>query len=89
MKIYFDVCCINRPFDDQSQDRIHLEAEAILSILKNVDKGLWFSVSSDVVTIEIKKTFDPERRERLTSINNKAQSYICVDDKILNRTKNI
>lgn len=87
MKIYFDVCCINRPFDNQSQDRIHLEAEAILSILKNVDEGLWFSISSDVVTIEIKKTFDPERRERLTSINNKAKSYICVDDKILKRTK--
>jgi predicted nucleic acid-binding protein len=24
MKIYFDVCCLNRPFDDQSQDRIRL-----------------------------------------------------------------
>ena len=87
MKIYFDVCCINRPFDDQSQVRIHLEAEAILSILKNIDNGLWLFVSSDVVSMEIKKTSDPERRERLTSINNKAKNYISVDEKILNRTK--
>jgi hypothetical protein len=27
-RIYSDVCCLNRPFDDSSQDRIRLEAEA-------------------------------------------------------------
>ena len=26
-KIYFDTCCINRPFDDQTQVRVRLEAE--------------------------------------------------------------
>jgi hypothetical protein len=30
MKIYLDNCCLNRPFDDLSQDRVYLEAEAIL-----------------------------------------------------------
>ena len=39
MQIYLDVCCINRPFDDQNQDRIHLEAEAVISILKHIDEG--------------------------------------------------
>jgi hypothetical protein len=24
--IYLDVCCLNRPFDDQTQQRIRLEA---------------------------------------------------------------
>jgi hypothetical protein len=32
-RIYLDVCCLNRPFDDQRQDRIRLEAEAIERIL--------------------------------------------------------
>ena len=32
MKIYLDNCCFNRPFDDQTQERIHLESEAILMI---------------------------------------------------------
>ncbi|MBE2197400.1 MAG: hypothetical protein IAE79_02240 [Anaerolinea sp.] len=27
MRVYLDVCCLNRPFDDQSQERIQLEAE--------------------------------------------------------------
>ncbi len=31
--IYLDACCLNRPFDDQSQPCVHLEAEAVLIIL--------------------------------------------------------
>jgi hypothetical protein len=34
--IYLDVCCLNRPFDDQTQERIRLEAEAVLRILANI-----------------------------------------------------
>jgi hypothetical protein len=25
--VYLDICCLNRPFDDQAQDRIRLETE--------------------------------------------------------------
>ena len=32
MRIYLDNCIFNRPFDDQSQIRIRLEAEAKLFI---------------------------------------------------------
>lgn len=31
--MYLDVCCLKRPFDDQSQPRVRLEAEAVLTIL--------------------------------------------------------
>lgn len=30
---YLDVCCLNRPFDDQTQLRIKLETQAILEIV--------------------------------------------------------
>jgi hypothetical protein len=33
MRIYLDICCLKRPFDDQSQPRVHLESEAVLAIL--------------------------------------------------------
>lgn len=33
MRIYLDMCCLKRPFDDQSQPRIRLETEAVLSLL--------------------------------------------------------
>ena len=29
MRLYLDSCCLNRPFDDQNQLRVRLEAEAI------------------------------------------------------------
>lgn len=32
MRVYLDNCCYNRPFDDQTQLRIRLEAEAKLGI---------------------------------------------------------
>jgi hypothetical protein len=33
MHVYLDMCCLKRPFDDQSQLRIHLESEAILALM--------------------------------------------------------
>jgi len=89
MKIYLDVCCINRPFDDQNQDRIHLEAEAVITILKHVDEGKWEFVSSDAVVHEINQTLDEEKRDRLLSINNKAQKYITFNEAILKRASEI
>lgn len=32
MRVYLDNCCYNRPFDDQNQLRIRIEAEAKLGI---------------------------------------------------------
>ena len=34
LKLYLDNCCFNRPFDDQSQVKIHIEAQAKLDIQK-------------------------------------------------------
>jgi len=36
MKIYLDACCLNRPFDDQSQARIRVESEIIIFILSRI-----------------------------------------------------
>ena len=54
--IYLDVCCLNRPFDDQAQARIHLEAEAVLVILNQCQAGHLTWISSDVVTLEIERS---------------------------------
>src|ERR1039457_5994001 len=52
MKLYLDVCCLNRPFDDQSQNRVRLEAEAILSILEMAQSDKLEIISSDVIDDE-------------------------------------
>jgi len=56
---------LNHPFDDQSQDRIRLEAEAVLLILTRVQNEDWVWYSSDVVLEEIQQTPDSKRRERV------------------------
>lgn len=60
---------MNRPFDDQSQDRIRLEAEAVLLILNRVQSEDWVWYSSDVVNDEIEQTPDTKRRERIMQLN--------------------
>ncbi len=67
MRIYMDVCCLNRPFDDQYQDRIKIEAEAVLAILFHCQKG-WQLISSDIVDIEISKTQNPYKKQKATML---------------------
>lgn len=52
-KIYLDVCCLQRPFDDQTQPRVRLEAEAIKLILGRVEQGEFEWLTSEVVDYEI------------------------------------
>jgi predicted nucleic acid-binding protein len=65
MTIYFDVCCLGRPFDDQSQDRVRIETEAIEVILRRVDKAEWLWVGSDAIWLEINRIEDADRMARV------------------------
>jgi predicted nucleic acid-binding protein len=89
MKIYFDVCCLNRPYDDQTQDRIHLESEAIITVLKHIELKEWYWVSSSVVNYEIIKTSDEERRKRLQSLVQWVSEFINVVEDTYIRAKEI
>jgi hypothetical protein len=39
MRLYLNMCCLKRPFDDQTQARIRLETEAIDAVLLLVEMG--------------------------------------------------
>lgn len=65
MRIYLDVSCLNRPFDDQEQARIRLEAAAVGMIFERFDEGAWTQVSSEMATIEIDASPDLKRRARV------------------------
>lgn len=39
MRIYLDMCCLQRPMDDQTHLHIHMEAEAILCVLAWCEAG--------------------------------------------------
>jgi len=48
MRLYLDLCCFNRPYDDQTQDRIRLETAAKLMLQVRIREGecelLWSSI---------------------------------------------
>lgn len=68
VKIYMDVCCLNRPFDDLSQDRVYLEAEAVMSIISHCEKDEWILVASGIIDEELSRLSDDERLEQVQSI---------------------
>ena len=65
LKIYLDVCCLNRPFDDQSQDKVRMEAEAVIGILKRCENKEWELVGSDIIKLEITKNRDHVKRQKV------------------------
>jgi predicted nucleic acid-binding protein len=85
MRIYLDVCCLNRPFDDRVQDRVRLESEAVLTILSHSQTENWLLLSSEVVDIEISKIPDNDRRHKVSILSAIPHSYIVIDDEIEKR----
>lgn len=75
MKIYLDNCCFNRPFDDQSQLRIKLEAEAKLKIQEDVRFGIHELIWSYLLDYENSKNPFQERKEQIAKWN----KYAIVD----------
>jgi hypothetical protein len=53
MKIYLDACCWSRPFDEHTQDRIRLEAEAVLSIITRGREGKFTLAASEAIEFEL------------------------------------
>ncbi len=84
-RVYLDVCCLNRPFDTQEQDRLRLEAEAVLLILKHCEAGEWQWVSSAVVSHEVEAVPNRERRHRLQEILKNAGLFVPLSDTIVER----
>ena len=40
MRVYLDNCCLNRPYDDLTDNIVRMECEAILSIIDICETGL-------------------------------------------------
>lgn len=83
--VYLDACCLNRPFDDQTQDRIRLEAEAVLLILGHVHRGEWRWIGSEALRFGIVQNPDAERRRRTQVIVGSATEFISLDEAIERR----
>ena len=88
-RIYFDVCCYNRPFDDQSQIRVRLEADAKLYIQELVKNRKLELVWSFVLDYE--NNFNPfaDRRERIQAWRHLAVHYCGFSAQITEKTRTL
>lgn len=77
MKVYLDVCCLCRPFDDQKMNRIHLEAEAIKEILMRCTRD-WTLVTSDAVSFEISRIPDKTRMKKAQNLIDLAKEHVTI-----------
>lgn len=61
MKVYLDLCCLKRPFDDQAQPRIAVETVAVLGILDAIESGHIKAVRSAAHDLENSRNTDQRR----------------------------
>lgn len=87
--IYLDVCCLNRPFDNQRQDRIRIESEAVLAILADCEAGRLQLVTSEVAFWEIEAIPHVERKDKVAAFLKISQHVIHVDSAIVARGREI
>ena len=87
MRLYLDVCAIQRPLDDQSQLRIRLEAEAVLGVLAAVSAGAATLLASDVHYIETRRNPHPSRRDFVFEVLGLAREVLPVSEAVAARAR--
>ncbi len=89
MKIYLDLCAIQRPLDTPNQIRIVLESEAVLGIITFCDSGKIELLSSEALLYESEQTVLPIRKEHTLAVLAKAKDVINVAEKEKLRAANL
>jgi predicted nucleic acid-binding protein len=85
MRVYLDNCCYNRPFDDLSQDRVYLEAEAVMTIISHCERGDWTLVTSGVVEYEVLRISSPDKLESVLELCAVAVERVTLTDEAVDR----
>ena len=89
IKLYLDNCCFNRPFDDQSQIRIRLEAEAKLKIQEEIRAGTFQLIWSYILDYENNKNPFIERKQRIKKWKSYAIEYIEESPELIETAKEL
>jgi len=89
LKLYLDGCCLNRPFDDITQDKLRFECEAVLAILKSCEEGIWDVVRSDVLDDEIERTTDLVKKLKLIMMCSSTSVRLTLDNEMVKRAREL
>jgi predicted nucleic acid-binding protein len=81
-RVYMDACSLQRPFDDRSQPRVNIEAEAVLTILRLIESGSLELLSSEALVFEIGRMPDADRQKNAREILRLAAQTLELTDAI-------
>ena len=89
MIIYLDNCCYNRPFDDQTQERIHLESEVILTVLKMSQMKKVVIAGSEILELEMRRMQDENKKQKVLDLYRVADVRVLYTEEIKKRSADI
>jgi hypothetical protein len=78
MRVYLDNCCFNRPFDDQNQIRINLEAQAKLFVQSQIKDKQIELVWSYILDYE--NAFNPFEERKITIQKWKSKAILDIEE---------
>lgn len=83
MKLYLDNCCFNRPFDDQTQLKIHLESQAKLAVQDMIMNQVHSLVWSYMLEYENSQNPFEIRKDSILKWKDIAETHIEENENIL------
>lgn len=90
LKLYLDNCCYNRPFDDLTQEKNNLEAQAVKVIINKYCNNEFEIYTSDALVFEMKNIKDPIKRAKVIDVYNRLSLInIGFSEKIIKRAHEI
>ena len=89
MRLYIDLSCFNRPFDDQGQQRIRLETEAVLAVLTRIVEGKDTLLWSWVMSFENDKHPKSDRRDEIAVWEARSERSIGLSARLEERARQI
>lgn len=87
MRLYIDLSCFNRPFDDQRQERVRLETEAVLGILTRIVNGTDTLLWSWALSFENDKHPNPDRRDEIAVWESQSERSVALSNHVEGRAR--
>lgn len=82
MRIYFDMCSLQRPLDDKTQLRVLLEAQAVLGVLALCESGKADMMSSAALVFESDANPNAVRKDFADQSIAKATVFVATDRRV-------
>lgn len=89
MRLYLDLCCFNRPYDDQTQSRIRIETEAKVILQQKLKAGECELLWSSILDFECSKNPFTEHRLAIMQWRKIACAMVMADVSVLGEARRL